>query len=88
MKNSVVNYDDEGLNLTEKIEICDHLNISHSQLKVAKAYGTQKRNAKKKKKMEKNQAINVTFESPSAVAKIFSMDFKNEDSDRFEDSTF
>ena len=39
IKSSTVNFDDDGLNLTEKIELSDHLMISDSQRKVQKAYG-------------------------------------------------
>jgi hypothetical protein len=54
----------DELSVSEQIEITDHLNLSKN---VQKAYGTKKNNKKKE-----SFGVNLTFESPSTIAKLFS----------------
>lgn len=55
----------DELSQTEKIELTDHLAIAQN---IWKAYGC--------KKKEHSFGVNLTFESPSTIAKIFAQDFK------------
>jgi len=57
----------DELSVSEQIEITDHLNLSKN---VQKAYGY------KKNKKKESFGVNLTFESPSTIAKLFSQDFK------------